>query len=376
MTWLNIKNNAESTLASGISAAATSLSVSAGDGSKFPSSNFNITIDGEIMLCTTRTGDVLTVTRAQEGTTAAIHAAATVVGLYVTAGIVSQLQTGVDAAFALGVTGGNAHDHSGGDGAQIDHTTLANKGTKTHADIDAALGTFPVVNTTPCRYSLGTNQANIPAGTTTVRIDLDIALYDIGSNFTMADWYGTSSNYAQADSSGCGSTNIKKTGAAFPLSIINSLVKWASNAGGTLNTGYGYVATVVDSNNLTIVKASGADFANSYYFWIRKNHYIVPSTGLYLITAAVRWDPTEDQKRYIIEPCGGPISATPTFLNAQSFSASGTNPMAVITTFQCYLTAGDMVALVAAAVGSANAITIIGTSAPASMTSLSIVRIA
>lgn len=37
---------------------------------------------------------------------------------------------------AEGVTNGNTHDHSGGDGAQINHTTLSNIGTNTHAQID------------------------------------------------------------------------------------------------------------------------------------------------------------------------------------------------------------------------------------------------
>jgi len=40
------------------------------------------------------------------------------------------------ALFATGVTNGNSHDHSGGDGAQINHKALSNIGTTTHADID------------------------------------------------------------------------------------------------------------------------------------------------------------------------------------------------------------------------------------------------
>jgi len=44
------------------------------------------------------------------------------------------------ASIANGVTNGNSHDHSGGDGAQIDHTTLSNIGTNTHSAIDTFIG--------------------------------------------------------------------------------------------------------------------------------------------------------------------------------------------------------------------------------------------
>jgi len=95
-TWLNVKNNAESALASTITAVATSLTLVSGEGSKFPASNFHITIDDEILLCSSRAGDVLTVTRAQESTTATAHAAGAIVSLNVTAGIITQLQEAVD----------------------------------------------------------------------------------------------------------------------------------------------------------------------------------------------------------------------------------------------------------------------------------------
>lgn len=47
-------------------------------------------------------------------------------------------------AYALisqGVTNGNSHNHDGGDGAQINHTSLGNVGTTTHTQIDTFIGT-------------------------------------------------------------------------------------------------------------------------------------------------------------------------------------------------------------------------------------------
>lgn len=76
-TFLSKKNNANSKVATvgGIdnSTDPVTFAVTTGEGSKFPASNFVISIDNEILLCTSRTGDNLTCTRAAEGTTIAAH---------------------------------------------------------------------------------------------------------------------------------------------------------------------------------------------------------------------------------------------------------------------------------------------------------------
>lgn len=75
-------NNASTTLASGITAVATSITVATGQGSLFPNPSapdfFYATLANasnvlEIVKCTARSGDTLTVTRAQEGTTATAY---------------------------------------------------------------------------------------------------------------------------------------------------------------------------------------------------------------------------------------------------------------------------------------------------------------
>ena len=93
MTIYQFTNNANTTLATGISATSLTLTVSAGTGSLFPTSNFQVTlldaatqIVNEIVLCTSRTGDVLTIQRGQEGTIAQSWSAGDVVTLLITAG--------------------------------------------------------------------------------------------------------------------------------------------------------------------------------------------------------------------------------------------------------------------------------------------------
>ena len=89
------KNSASSALASAITDVAATLTVATGDGANFPATadgDFWVSIDSEILLCTSRTGDVLTVTRAQQSTTGAAHDAGAAVELRITAEAISEIQ--------------------------------------------------------------------------------------------------------------------------------------------------------------------------------------------------------------------------------------------------------------------------------------------
>jgi len=96
MAFLKVKNRAVSLLASGVSDTDTSWTLATAEGAKFPDSgNFHVTCEDEIVMCTARSGDVLTAVRAQEGTSAAAHSAGKAVELRVTAGIIENIQNEV-----------------------------------------------------------------------------------------------------------------------------------------------------------------------------------------------------------------------------------------------------------------------------------------
>ena len=96
-------NNAQTVLAAGISASATTLTVNTGTGALFPSpvsgtSYFKLTlIDAttgqltEIVHVTSRTGDTMTISRAQEGTTARAWSANDIAANMLTAGTIALL---------------------------------------------------------------------------------------------------------------------------------------------------------------------------------------------------------------------------------------------------------------------------------------------
>lgn len=96
-TFLGKTNNATSAVAdvAGINNTSdpVTFNVTTGEGTLFPSSNFKITIDNEILLCTSRTGDALTCTRAGEGTTIASHTQNATVEHRITADTLEEYET-------------------------------------------------------------------------------------------------------------------------------------------------------------------------------------------------------------------------------------------------------------------------------------------
>ena len=104
---IKLSNNAFATLAAGITSSATSITLTTGQGARFPSLSvgdyfYATLIDTsnnlEIVKCTARSTDVLTVTRAQESTTARAYSTGDRIEIRITA------QTFIDAVAEIGPT--------------------------------------------------------------------------------------------------------------------------------------------------------------------------------------------------------------------------------------------------------------------------------
>ncbi len=123
MTIQLYANNAKTTLASPVNATQTTITVAPSTGSEFPSPSagqaFKVTLvsvtsptTNEICLCTSRTGDVLTVVRAQEGTTGTPFLLNDIVGNFDTSGVMDSLVQSVQLQsqyYQFSVAGGTAN---------------------------------------------------------------------------------------------------------------------------------------------------------------------------------------------------------------------------------------------------------------------------
>lgn len=102
-----VKNNAFSTLASGILAGDTSITVAAGTGARFPAAGgadyfyatlINTSNQLEVVKVTARSTDTLTVVRAQDGTTARAYSASDRIELRVTAALLADIRDSITPA--------------------------------------------------------------------------------------------------------------------------------------------------------------------------------------------------------------------------------------------------------------------------------------
>ena len=129
--FMKAKNNATTTLSGNV--AIDALSISVASGAVFPSAfPFPVSVNNEIMLCTNRVSDTLTVTRAQEGTSASTHTAGDTVSMMITAQYMTDIHTAVNtiegthiAGTATGQhtagVGNHTHQSSGAEGNTLDH---------------------------------------------------------------------------------------------------------------------------------------------------------------------------------------------------------------------------------------------------------------
>src|SRR3954453_20255494 len=89
MSQINFKNNAQTTLTAAVTATTTAIPVASAAG--LPAAPCVVVIDSEVIKVTAVSGNTLTASRGQEGTTAASHATGALVTGEVTAGALASL---------------------------------------------------------------------------------------------------------------------------------------------------------------------------------------------------------------------------------------------------------------------------------------------
>lgn len=214
-------NNAQSVLAAGISASATTMTLNTGTGALFPApvsgtSFFKLTlIDAatgqisEIVHVTARTGDTLTIVRAQEGTLARAWSVNDIAANMMTAGTLSYIFD--------------------------NYATIASLGTAASKDVGTSAGQIPDMSSFPS----GTNYFKMPGGKI---VQFGIISFGVGVNQVVVNYPIAFPSAVRsivltwtdaAAASGPSSTGlwyavVKNT----PTAPLNQFTAWLSGAGG------------------------------------------------------------------------------------------------------------------------------------------------
>lgn len=246
------KNNTWGQLASQLTAGATTATLSAGHGFTDPGTDWYLaTLIGvtgatetawEIVKVTDVSTNTLTIVRAQEGTTGATWPAGTRIELRLTAGATESKANLGTAAYtastdyavaAKGVTNGDSHDHSGGDGAQIAYSSLS--GTPT-------LPSGAIVGTT--------DQQTLSAKTLTGLKETKVAVSAAEINLATGNWFTKTISTTTAFTV----TNVPSSGTA--VSFILDLTNGGS---ATVSWSTGFTSVKYAGGSAPTLTASGRD---------------------------------------------------------------------------------------------------------------------
>ena len=305
------KNNAFSTLASGITDVATSIALNSGDGAKFPSPTgdeyfYATLIDTsnnlEIVKCTSRSTDTLTVVREQESTTKRTYSAGdriemrlTAAGLTANTGIAKDWATKVDGvvadseysskAYAIGGTGVTDTASKGAAKEWATETSGTVDGTSYSAK-EYAQGTQASTGGSAKSWAQDTDQVN---GASTN--DRSAKNWAQGASMTGATLGGSSKDWAQTTGGTVDGSNYAAKEWAIGTSVPDGSAKdWAIQAEDSAVTGSSYSALHWAAKAEDEKTAAVADNFDDVYLGSKSSDPTVDNDGDALTEGDLYWN--------------------------------------------------------------------------------------
>jgi len=259
---IKFANNAYSTLASSITNSATSITLTTGEGARFPSfSAPDYFLNLEIVKCTTRSTDVLTVVRAQESTTARAYAAGDRIELRITAGVLDALY--------------DAITYSAGSSSTLGLIKLEDNATQTTAASD--------ITTTATRtYGLQINSSgqgvvNVPWVDTDTNTTYSVQDGELSQNNltnTLKGYYDTGHTHSQAAHAPSGAeanaantaiTTATQTFTAGQRGEITAITSTSAALTSNFNDSNNFSHTLTENTTLSLPSNVTAGQSGSYF---------------------------------------------------------------------------------------------------------------